>query len=110
MLAQVEQLNSTIISLFKFAMYLFIISVDLCQFIDSNLACCVIKNISEYIELTNFFAIRKCHSTPVMDNGDVEDCFHCRLIEAREGFSSICRLHLRSSDHSVKVTKIQCQN
>ncbi len=46
------------------------------------------------VELTDFHSIRQGHGSSVMDESDVENRSHCRLIETWKGLASMCGMHL----------------
>ncbi len=47
-------------------------------------------------------AIGEGYGCWIMVKSDVEYCFHCRFIKARESFPGICWLHLGCGDNSKK--------
>lgn len=64
-----------------------------------------IENVNGFCVLlkpTSLSAVRQSYSVSVVDDGDGEDGFHGWLIEARESFPGVRRLHLRGSDNSAK--------
>lgn len=65
------------------------------------------------VKLTNFHSIGQGHSSSVMDESDVENCSHGRLIETREGLASMCGMHLAGGNYPRGnnyhyIAKIKC--
>lgn len=53
-----------------------------------------------FLKQTHFLAVGESHGASVMNDGDMEYCFHGWFIKAGKHFSGICCLQLRGGNNS----------